>query len=228
MVGSFRTERRWSTDRPPGFGATIFRDPFVFGHHGCRYAVVGAGSRAGPAVLLYACDDLTCWEYAGVLLDHSDELARHLAPGAGWECPQLFPIGDRWVLLLSLWTDGRPDRVVALVGGLVDQTGADGRPAELRFQATHGGPVDLGSDFYAPAVLLEANRVLMWGWSWESAPPDVVLDAGWAGVLTLPREVELDLNGRLALRPARELRRLRGPQLAGGWRQLSEHRCRCR
>ena len=64
--------------------------------------------------------------------------------------------------------------------------------------------------------------MLLWGWSWESAPPEVILDAGWSGVLTLPREVELDSDGRLALRPARELPRLRGRQLAGGPRQLSE------
>ena len=121
-LGRFVADGPPVVDGPPvGFDATVFRDPFVFSHHGRRYAVVGAGSRAGPAVLLYTCDDLTRWEYAGVLLDHSDELARRLAPGAAWECPQLFPIADRWVLLLSLWTDGQPDRAVALVGDLVDQ-----------------------------------------------------------------------------------------------------------
>ncbi|MET0740618.1 MAG: glycoside hydrolase family 32 protein [Candidatus Nanopelagicales bacterium] len=208
---------------PPGFGATVFRDPFVFSRDGHRYAVVGAGSPTGPAVLLYTCDDLTRWEYAGVLLDHSDDLARRMAPGAGWECPQLFPIADRWVLLLSLWTDGRPERVVALVGDLIDGTSAGSGPLGLRFLATDGGPVDLGADFYAPAVLLEADRVLMWGWSWESNTPDAVLDSGWSGVLTLPREIDLDPNGRLAVRLARELPNLRGQRLAAGRWLLREH-----
>jgi beta-fructofuranosidase len=201
---------------PPEFDATVFRDPFVFSFRGHRYAAVGAGSQDGPALLLYACDDLTRWAYVGVLLDHADELAQRVAPGAAWECPQLVSIAGRWVLLLSLWSDGRPDRAVALVGDLITQPPSAAGIPGLRFRPTGGGPVDLGTDFYAPAVLVEAGRVLMWGWAWEAGPPDVILGSGWSGVLTLPREIDLDPAGRLAVRPARELAGLRGRHLVSG------------
>ena len=52
--------------------------------------------------------------------------------------------------------------------------------------------------------------MLLWGWAWEGAGrgPDEIEAAGWAGVLTFPRELYLH-DGALASRPAAELTRLR-------------------
>ncbi|MFJ8632236.1 glycoside hydrolase family 32 protein [Streptomyces sp. NPDC093568] len=192
------------TGPPPGLDVVMFRDPFVFRGHGRRWALVGAGHADGtPSVLLYDCDDLADWRFAGVLLDGADPVAaRYFGDGAvGWECPQLFETaGGDWVLVLSLW-DGSPCDTGYLTGSL--------RPygeGGLSFEARTGGRLDHGRDFYAPAVLQAPDRTLMWGWSWEARPQREVDRAGWAGVLTAPRVVDVHPDGSLRVEPAPELR----------------------
>ncbi|MFJ4277361.1 glycoside hydrolase family 32 protein [Streptomyces massasporeus] len=188
------------TGPPEGLDVVMFRDPFVFRHEGRRWALVGAGHADGtPSVLLYDCDDLTDWRFAGVLLDGHDPAARATfgSRATGWECPQLFAARDgAWVLVVSLW-DGHPWTTGYLTGRL---------DADLRFTARTGGLLDHGRDFYAPAVLQEPDRALMWGWSWEAREQG---EADWAGVLTAPRVVDVHPDGALRVSPAPELNRLR-------------------
>jgi beta-fructofuranosidase len=196
---------------PAGLDVVMFRDPFVFRHDGRRHALVGAGHADGtPSVLLYDCDDLTDWRFAGVLLDGHDPVAAGVfGDGAvGWECPQLFTArnGER-VLVVSLW-DGDPRSTGYLTGRL--ETSGEGGP---RFAARHAGRLDHGRDFYAPAVLQETGRTLMWGWSWEARDVDSAARAGWAGVLTAPRVVDVDAgDGSLRVAPAPELDLLRAAE----------------
>ena len=79
-----------------------------------------------------------------------------------------------------------------------------------RFRPTSGGLVDDGPTFYAPQVLVEPERALLWAWAWEGAERglDEIMAAGWAGVLTFPRELVLH-DGVLVSRPAAELVGLR-------------------
>jgi beta-fructofuranosidase len=82
------------------------------------------------------------------------------------------------------------------------------------FKAASGGVLDDGPAFYAPQVLSEPGRTLLWGWSWELGRTDQqVADAGWAGVLTFPRELYVH-DGGLGTRPARELEGLRLERMA--------------
>ncbi|MDQ0406811.1 glycoside hydrolase family 32 protein [Streptomyces sp. NPDC000349] len=195
---------------PPGLDVTMFRDPFVLRHGGRRWALVGAGHADGtPSVLLYACDDLTSWRFAGVLVDGHDPVAQKaFGDGAvGWECPQLFEgEGGDWTLVMSLW-DGSPLSTVYLTGRLLtlDQGDLTG------FAPQVGGPLDLGRDCYAPAVLhdSEAGRNLLWGWSWEARGQREVDHAGWSGVLTAPRVVGTHPDGTVRVSPAPELQLLR-------------------
>jgi beta-fructofuranosidase len=195
---------------PDGLDVVMFRDPFVFRHAGRRWALVGAGHADGrPSVLLYDCADLTDWRFAGVLLDGDDPVAMDTLgdKAVGWECPQLLetPQGE-WVLVVSLW-DGAPRTTGYLTGGL-ERSPEHG----LRFTPRTGGPLDHGRDFYAPAVLQEPERALMWGWSWESRGPGGAERAGWAGVLTAPRVVDVHADGTLRVLPAPELNTLRAAE----------------
>ncbi|WP_037891765.1 glycoside hydrolase family 32 protein, partial [Streptomyces viridochromogenes] len=195
---------------PADLDVVMFRDPFVFGSGGRRWALVGAGHADGtPSVLLYDCDDLSDWRFAGVLLDGNDPVAMDVFgdEAVGWECPQLFSTPDgEWVLVVSLW-DGDPCATGYLTGRL--QHSGDG---ELRFEARTGGQLDHGRDFYAPAVLQEPDRALMWGWSWEAREQSEVDRAGWAGVLTAPRVVDVRSDGTLRVAPAPELELLRAAE----------------
>nr|WP_240895539.1 glycoside hydrolase family 32 protein [Kineococcus siccus] len=221
LARSDRTLRTWTqgsapaTGMPAAPGVSEARDPFVFVHEGRRYALQGAGARGGtPRVVLYACDDLTRWTELGTLLDGGHPVAAEHAPAHVWECPNLVRVDGRWVLLVSLWRweDGTHDLsgVAHLVGDLVP----DG--AGLRFEPTAGGVVDAGPAFYAPQVLATPERALLWAWSWEHGrSEEESRAAGWAGVLTLPRELFL-ADGLLGSRPAAELTGLRREQLP--WR----------
>ncbi|MBC2907943.1 glycoside hydrolase family 32 protein [Streptomyces cupreus] len=195
------------TGPPAGLDVVMFRDPFVFRSGERRWALVGAGHADGTAsVLLYGCDDLADWRFAGVLLDGNDPVAVDVFgdKAVGWECPQLYGTpGGEWVLVVSLW-DGDPCSTGYLTGRL-QPYGDDG----LRFEATTGGRLDHGRDFYAPAVLQEPDRALMWGWSWEAREQSEVDRAGWAGVLTAPRVVDVHPDGALRVVPAPELELLR-------------------
>jgi beta-fructofuranosidase len=227
LARSDRSLERWTQDETPVIATPVrpgideVRDPFVFTHSGHRYALQGAGHRDGhPQLLLWECDDLNRWVELGTMLTDDDAIAAQVAPANIWECPNLVRIHDQWVLLLSLWrwlnNTHRLIGVRYLLGALV------GDGAGLRFKATSGGVLDDGPAFYAPHVLAGEHRTLLWGWAWEvGRTPEQVFEAGWAGMLTFPRELFLH-DGRLGSRPATELIGLRSAELP--WqRPFAEH-----
>ena len=184
------------------------RDPFVFTFADRRYAVQGAGQREGrPQLLLYGCDDLERWVELGPLLTDDDPIASDVAPANIWECPNLVLVDG---------VVGAGPLVVAVGGGRAVLAGVryllgdlvpcgDG----LRFKPTAGGVLDDGPAFYAPQLMTDGGRTLLWGWAWEAGrTADEIEAAGWAGVLTFPRELSVR-DGRLCSRPAGELTALR-------------------
>ncbi len=219
LARSDRSLIHWHQDESPVTGISStpgpdeVRDPFVFIHEGRRYAVQGAGEPGGSArLLLYGCDDLTRWTELGTLLTIDDAIAAEVASAEIWECPNLVHIDGQWVLLLSLshmsaGFDGLRG-VRYLLGDLVAQ-----RPG-LTFKAASGGVLDAGPAFFAPQVLVEPDRTLLWGWAAElGRSAEQIAEAGWAGVLTFPRELYLR-DGFLCTRPAAELVGLRHGPLA--------------
>ena len=177
--------------QPDGIGLRAMRDPYPFRWGGRRWAVLGAGMTDGtPALLLYDCEDAAHWRFTGRWLHGSDQVAASVAPGDIWECPQLLPVGDRWLLVLSLQTEGVLQDVVYLVGDVRDDPDSPGTP---RFVPSAGGPLDEGPDFYAPQVVHdEGNDPLMFGWVRERDAADDAGPDDVAGCLTLPRRLSLE------------------------------------
>lgn len=224
LATSDRTLRHWQqtsvavVPAPDDPAVTEVRDPFLVTVDGRRYAVQGGGRPTpdgAPVLLHWACDDLQRWEPLGPLLTVDDPVAAAVAPANIWECPNLVRLDGRWVLLISLWRAvGNGVGELACVRHLVGDLVPAGRG--LRFVATSGGVLDEGPAFYAPQLLLDGDRVLLWGWAWElDRSPEQVAAAGWAGVLTFPRELAL-VDGTLTSRPARELTALRAGELPAG------------
>ncbi|MFF5468124.1 glycoside hydrolase family 32 protein [Streptomyces achromogenes] len=201
---------------PPGADLIAFRDPYVFTHEGSCWALLGAGHRSGaprPDVFVYRIPEGGIdepWQYAGSLLDAGHSVAaRYATPAEAWECPALVPLrGGRWLLILSLWIGGVTYTAAYLTGAL--RRHGEG----LRFAPDGGGGLlDHGRDFYAPTALVESDRTLVWGWSWESRTEAESVAAGWAGCLTYPRELGLHPDGTVRHAFARELTGLRGRKL---------------
>ncbi|MEL4358949.1 MULTISPECIES: glycoside hydrolase family 32 protein [unclassified Luteococcus] len=204
-----------------GVAVAETRDPFVVWIEGRRYIVQGHGGPGVPAeVLVYDATDLADWKLLGPLVDGSDPVAVEFAAADIWECPNLVQVDGEWVLILSLWrhdgTQGQLSGVRWLVG---DVAVTDGCP---RFIARDGGVLDDGPAFYAPQVLLDRDaggndRVLLIGWSWELGRDDAWLaEHGWAGVLTVPRELHVR-DGRLVMEPAPEVLTAAGESLGESW-----------
>ncbi|MDX3645783.1 glycoside hydrolase family 32 protein [Streptomyces sp. MB09-02B] len=196
----------------PADETSMFRDPYVW-RDGDRWRMlVGAGLTDGRgAAQQYLSSDLENWEYVGPFLARAPEpLPGGSDTEEGWECVQYADFGDsRGVLLLSAWD---PE------DGASHTAAYPGRDHGIRFAAEAPQRLDHGPDFYAPALLHAPDgRWLMWGWAWEArdevhvgAPSTWTDEVGWAGLLSLPREVTLGADGSVGQRPARELDSLRG------------------
>ncbi|XVH32612.1 GH32 C-terminal domain-containing protein [Haloferacaceae archaeon DSL9] len=175
-----------------GDWAAEFRDHCVWRDDGTWYQLIGAGlADGGGTALLYRGETLRDWEYVGPLFVGDWE-----PPGTVWECPELLDFGDTQVLHVSNYRD------VWYFVGEVDLETPD-------FAERRREKLDYG-DFYAPQSLEAADgRYLMWGWLQETRDLGAQWRAGWSGMLSVPRELDLHPDGRLRQRPAAELAALR-------------------
>lgn len=217
---------------------TAVRDPFIFRFNGRRYAMQGAGLASGhAALLLYTVEDMSDWKYQGIWLTSENPVAAQFTPAEIWECPQLVQVPDSsgdaaasdagtgdsgtWLMMFSLWLTGDAHEHANGVGHLVGSLTEDPETGLPVFTPRSGGKSDLGRDFYAPQIVALEDRALLWGWANEGPgrdgrrgrSQDEIDAAGWAGVLTFPRELSV-VGGALAVSPAPEIDAYRGAQTA--------------
>lgn len=191
---------------PPNVPCDL-RDPKVLRHGKFWYMVLGA-SLGGSArqggdggALLYRSSDLLNWEFRGVFAQSQGRF------GTMWECPDLFPLGNKWVLTFS--------PMLCKTAAAVYWVGEMDFEAP-RFIPQADGLLDFGGEYYASQSYLapEGRRIAMawqngWDWMpwWKSFGPTA--QQGWCGCMTLPRELCLDAAGCLAVKPITELETLR-------------------
>ncbi len=158
----------------------VMRDPFLFEYDGAELAILGAGLADGtPAVLLFDRSDPLNWCYRGMLLAGDDAISA-VAAADVWECPQLFQVGENWVLLLSCLYRGTLGAMVAAVGRL--------EPGPV-FVTEQAQLFDLGTDLYAAQVSLADGQPLVIGWVRQSGQDPQLRDH--AGCLSLPRRLTI-------------------------------------
>jgi beta-fructofuranosidase len=122
-----------------------------------------------------------------------------------------------WLMMFSLWLSGDAHEHANGVGHLVGSLTEDPATGLPVFTPRGGGKSDLGRDFYAPQIVALEDRALLWGWANEGPgrdgrrgrSQDEIDAAGWAGVLTFPRELSV-VDGALAVSPAPEVDAHRG------------------
>jgi beta-fructofuranosidase len=206
-------------DAPPAdLQVTGFRDPAIWKEADSWLMTVGSGFKGrGGAVFLYGSKDLTHWTYLHTLLTASPfeektdaaQAVRYdaVATGDMWECPDFFPLAQKHCLLVS--TQGR---VYYFTGSYSHQ----------KFQRESAGLVD-GSDLYyaAKSFLGQGGRRILWGWLREARTEAAQRQAGWAGVMSLPRVLSLGSEDSLQIDPIPELRMLRGKHFEFGGSEVS-------
>lgn len=189
---------------PAGASPVDFRDPKMFRKKdGTFGAVIANRSEDGSGqILLYGSKDGLNWNYECTLLKNN---RRH---GLMWECPDLFELDGKDVLILSP-QDMIPERLeypsgngtMAIIGQIDPKSGT------LREQSNQS--IDYGIDFYAPQTLLspDGRRIMVaWMQNWDTVQhrKDTL---GWFSQMTTPRELSIR-NGRLVQQPIREIEAL--------------------
>ena len=155
-----------AADLPEGCSAQDFRDPKIWQMADGTYrCVVGNRPADGTGqILLFSSPDGFSWKYEKVLVYNGDRF------GKMWECPDFFPLGNKWVLLTSpqdMLPSGfeyhNGNGTLCLIGEFDEETETF---TERRDQA-----VDYGIDFYAAQTILAPDgRRIMIGWmqNWDT------------------------------------------------------------
>ena len=186
---------------PPGMQVTGFRDPCPWQEADGWYLGVGSGERGvGGCVLLYRSQDLRHWQYLHKLAEgkpNGRQSANPVDTGEMWECPDFFQLDGRACLFYS--TEGK----------VIWSTG-DYDARAHRFTSKLDGVLDRGA-YYAPKSFLTPDgRRILWGWIRETRPEAEYAAAGWAGVMSLPRQLRASQDGQIEIWPSLEVDRLRG------------------
>lgn len=174
-----------------------FRDPKVFEREGLYYCVVASKTSDNRGqILLFKSIDLLKWEFVSVLLEGTAE------QGIMWECPDLFELDGKDVLIMSpiqIPKEGyqydNTSSTVAFIGYVDWKLG--------KFIVENYHEIDFGMDFYAPQTCLnQQNQRLMVAWMqmWDRTMPTHDLNHGWVGAMTLPRRLSVR-NNRLIQEP---------------------------
>lgn len=186
---------------------TDFRDPKILKKNGKYYSLVASTENGIGNVLLFESDDLIDWEFKSVFLTAKEN------QGKIWECPDLFELDGKDILIVSPIAFTQDNYRYTNINSSVYFTGkVDWQ--EFKFIPESYEEIDSGLDFYAPQTLLDNNnrRILIaWQQMWgrNIAPDD--LGHNWAGSMILPREINL-VEGKLVQRVVSEFHE--GLQLA--------------
>ncbi|HNW85402.1 MAG TPA: GH32 C-terminal domain-containing protein [Candidatus Limiplasma sp.] len=180
---------------PVGASPQDFRDPKVRAARGGFDAIVASRGPAGGRLLRFSSPDLRVWRYRGVYLDGLADMA---------ECPDAFRLQGRDVVI-ACQMGAEPQAC----GPAQPVTGFVGVERRGRFQpVSPSQALEQGLDFYAPQTTQTADgRRVMIGWMcrWGLVTPMHTQGCGWNGILSIPRELTLNRQGRLCQQPVEEL-----------------------
>ena len=193
---------------PEGGSTEDFRDPKIWREDGQYYVALGNRCADGSGtILIYRSDDALNWEFVNVLS------ACHNQYGRMWECPDVFRLDGKDVLLVSpqemaaIGLEFHPGNANVCLVGTCDRE-------SFHLHRDWVQAIDYGLDFYAPQTLQTADgrRVMIaWMQNWEtsSCKPQ---ELRFMGQMTLPRELSIR-GGRLYQNPVRELEKYRGVKI---------------
>lgn len=182
------------------------RDPKVWEEDGIYYMVLGARTKDDKGcILLYKSNDLYNWEFHSIPARNINNM------GYMWECPDIFKLDDKYILMFSpqgMEADGYKYNNVYQSGYAIGNFINDNTQLKLGEFIE----IDRGFDFYAPQTFEDSKgRRIVIGWM---GVPDAVehknptIDKFWQHQLTIPRELILK-NDKIYQIPVAELEVLR-------------------
>jgi len=197
-----RTWTKYSGNPVLNLNLADFRDPGVFWSKQSKRWIMAVALPNDHKVRIYGSPDLKKW-------DQLSEFGPAGATGGQWECPVLFPVGDRWVLKVGLNPGGVQggSGEQYFIGNFDGTKFVNDNPADLTLWT------DYGKDCYCALPFNNLPTPILLGWmnNWQYA--DKVPTSPWRGQMTIPRELALRTfpeGVRLVQQPVRGLAKLRG------------------
>jgi len=192
-----------AVEAPPELDLVAYRDPFVFRDGPGWRMLVGAALAEGTAAALsYSSPDLITWSYDGIAVQRSAAERDPVWTGALWECPQLFELDGRHVLVTSVWFDDVLHYAAYAVG----------RYADGLFLPESWGQLSYGPSYYAPSFFRDADGHPSLSF-WLRGVGDRA--AGWMGAHSVPHRLALD-SDRLVATPHARLAAYRAEPVPSG------------
>ena len=177
-----------------------FRDPKVVQNKNGDFILyaVNRNVDGNGQILAYKSKNLRDWEFCNVVIKNDFVLGRM------WECPDLFSLDGKAVLMMSAQEVLQSDNFdsgnigVCLIGQYDEH--------EYKFIKEKAQQVDRGLDFYAQQTIASADgRRIMIGWlqNWDICN---YREKGcrWFGQMSVPREIKIK-DGVLIQQPVREI-----------------------
>ncbi|NLC97339.1 MAG: glycoside hydrolase family 32 protein [Erysipelotrichaceae bacterium] len=161
-----------------------FRDPKLFKKDNIYYMLVATKtSKNNGQILIFTSNDLINWSKGKVFLE-GDE-----TQGEMWECPDVFNIDGKDVLIMS------PVRMPAENNNYTNHSSTIAFIGHidwnnLKFEVENYHEIDNGTDFYAPQTTLNKNNeqvMSAWMQMWHRTPVTHDLNHKWIGSMVLPR-----------------------------------------
>ena len=157
-----------------------------------------ATSSGGKHNHLMKSKDLKNWEYIGDLMHKDFPNNLGVTANDDLSCPNMFKIGDKWMLLNISHTLG----CRYFVGDFKDEQYLPESHGLMNWQNINHGKRGLGFFFAPESMLTKDGRRVMWAWLFPEKQTQ-------QGLQSLPRELELAKDGTLTIKPLRELKSLR-------------------
>ena len=185
----------------PEYSQYIVHDPHVWLEGEFYYAILNGGS-GGRTVLdkkwdtayLFKSGDLIHWEYLHPFYEPNPDWTEEKEDCA---CPDFFRLGDKYMLLCISHHCGAR----YYLGQYENEVFTPERHERMNWP---------GGTIFAPESLIDdKGRRIFWAWVCSGRERKSLLEAGWSGVMSLPRILELDSEGVVRIEPAEELKDLR-------------------
>ena len=158
---------------------------------------IGTSKDAG---YVFRSQNMLDWDYTGLFYEPGEE--------SDLAVPEFFPFGDQHMLLFASHTRGAQ----YYLGTYADGQFEPERHGRINYTICHPDPgMQVSGDLIAPRTWEAPDgRRIMIAWIVEGRTSEAMKAAGWAGVMSIPRELWMGEGGTVRTAPVRELEALRG------------------
>jgi len=194
----------------PEYSQYNVHDPHVWLEGETYYAILNSFDpplKKYDTAYLFKSDDLIHWEYLSPFYEANPSWTE---PEEDCACPDFFKIGDTHMLLCISHHSGAR----YYLGRFENEKFYPERHVRMNWP---------GGTMFAPESLLDnKGRRIFWGWVCPGRSIKALKDAGWSGIMSMPRVLSMTDDGTVRIEPVQEIERLRINPVSGDNLELTD------